>query len=180
LKLSSLTPNQASRQYCFKMRELLRFNPPSPSLVGSSHLDDAVLSCGQFLSSSPQSVVLTVLAGAPEKLHDGYNAITTGERYAPDAVRTRKDEDAAAMAFLSVRTPEWLELYGSDFIDWHRFDRIRHRSDHNEIKSGVIEAIGRINPKSVFSPLGLVHPDHLAVANACIELSNQSDREWFI
>jgi LmbE family N-acetylglucosaminyl deacetylase len=118
--------------------------------------------------------VLTVLAGAPKILHEGYNADTTGEIYAPDAVRMRRDEDATAMAFLSVRSPEWLELYDRDFI------QRKWRNDHHQIRVAVGEAIRKINPRSVISPLGLVHPDHLAVANACIKLSMKTDLEWFL
>jgi LmbE family N-acetylglucosaminyl deacetylase len=141
----------------------------------STHLDDAVLSCGHFLSKNPQSVVLTVLAGAPEIIHEGYNFNRTGERYAPDAVKKRRNEDAAAMSFLSVKAPVWLDLYDSDFL--HKNGR---RKDHNEIVRAIGQAILKIGARSVLTPLGFANSDHVAVANACIKLAKNSDSEWYL
>jgi LmbE family N-acetylglucosaminyl deacetylase len=152
-----------------------QFRPSGPTLVVSTHLDDAVLSCGHFLSSHPDSMVLTVLAGAPEKLREGYNANTTGELFAPNAVQMRKEEDASAMNYLSVRPPLWLGLYDNDFI--HRF---RRRNDHGDIFSQVDAAIKVSGAASVVTPLGLKHSDHIAVADACIKIALSSDLEWFL
>jgi LmbE family N-acetylglucosaminyl deacetylase len=151
------------------------FRPSEPILIVSTHLDDAVLSCGHFLSENPQAVVLTVLAGAPEKLREGYNANTTGEIYAPDAIQKRRNEDAAAMDFLSVRPPVWLGHYDNDFMHW-----IRRRNDHKQIVCAIELAIREIGPGSVVTPLGLKHSDHVAIANACIELAKNSDLEWYL
>src|ERR1017187_5273886 len=151
------------------------FIPSEPVLFVSTHLDDVVLSCGHFLSKTPQSVVLTALAGAPEKIREGYNSNTTGERYAPNAVQKRRNEDAAAMNLLSVMSPEWLELYDNDFLH-----RIRRRHDHREIVLAIDLAIRKIGPGSVVTRLGLAHSDHVAVANACIELAKKSDLEWYL
>lgn len=152
-----------------------QFRPSGPTLVVSTHLDDAVLSCGHFLSSHPDSVVLSVLAGAPEKLREGYNANTTGELYAPNAVQMRKDEDADAMSFLSVRPPIWLGLYDNDFV--HRF---RRRNDHSEILREVGAAIKASGATSIVTPLGLVHSDHIAVADVCFKLAMHSELEWYL
>lgn len=152
-----------------------QFKPSESVLVVSTHLDDAVLSCGQFLSLRPDAVVLTVLAGAPEKLREGYNANTTGELYAPDAVQKRREEDASAMSYLSVRPPVWLGLYDNDFV--HRF---RRRRDHNDILREVEGAIEESGATSIVTPLGLVHSDHIAVADVCNSLALRSGLEWFI
>ena len=152
-----------------------QFIPSEPVLFVSTHLDDVVLSCGHFLSKNPQSVVLTVLAGAPDRLREGYNSNTTGEIYAPNAVRKRRNEDAAAMNFLSVMSPEWLSLYDNDFLHW-----IRRRNDHEEIVLAIDVAIQKIGAGSVVTPLGLKHLDHVAIANACIELAKKSDLEWYL
>jgi LmbE family N-acetylglucosaminyl deacetylase len=149
--------------------------PSEPVLVVSTHLDDAVLSCGFFLSTHPRSAVLTVLAGAPEKFREGYNANTTGELYAPDAVRKRRNEDAAAMKFLSVKPPKWLGLYDNDFLH-----RVRRRNDHLEVVSAIDLAIREIEAGSVVTPLGFKHSDHVAIANACIELAKNSGLEWYL
>jgi len=151
------------------------FSPSEPVLFVSTHLDDAVLSCGHYLSINPNSVVLTALAGAPERLREGYNANTTGELYAPDAVQKRRSEDSAAMNFLSVRPPVWMELYDNDFMHW-----IRKRNDHKEMVSAIGLAIREIGSGSVVTPLGLTHSDHVAVSNACIELAKNSDLEWYL
>src|ERR1022692_979836 len=159
------------------------FSPSGPVLVVSTHLDDAVLSCGHFLSKNPQSVVLTVFAGAPDRMHEGYNSITTGEKYAPDAVHKRRNEDAAAMKCLSVKPPAWLDLYDCDYLgiyDSHHLQRDRGTRDHKEIVSAVNAAIRKIGPRSVISPLGFAHLDHVAVSNACVELVKNSDLEWYL
>jgi LmbE family N-acetylglucosaminyl deacetylase len=152
-----------------------QFQPSGPVLVVSTHLDDAVLSCGHFLSGHPDAVVLTVLAGAPEKLREGYNANTTGELYAPDAVKKRREEDAAAMKYLAVKPPIWLGLYDNDFV--HRF---RRRRDHGDILREVGRAIQESEATSVVTPLGLVHSDHIAVADVCNSLAVTSELEWFL
>ena len=154
------------------------FVPSEPVLIVSTHLDDAVLSCGFFLSTHPQSSVLTVLAGAPGKLRKGYNANTTGELYAPDAVRKRRNEDAAAMKFLSVRPPEWLGLYDNDFVHWVHW--VRRRNNHEEVVGAIDLAIREFGAGSVVTPLGFAHTDHVAVADACIELAKNSDLEWYL
>jgi LmbE family N-acetylglucosaminyl deacetylase len=152
-----------------------QFKPSGLTLVVSTHLDDAVLSCGHFLSSHPDAQVLTVLAGAPEKLREGYNANTTGELYAPAAVQKRRDEDAAAMSYLSVRPPIWLGLFDNDFV--HRF---RRRRDHADILREVGAAINESGATSIVTPLGLLHSDHIAVADVCFELALNSKLEWYL
>jgi LmbE family N-acetylglucosaminyl deacetylase len=159
------------------------FSPSGPVLVVSTHLDDAVLSCGHFLSKNPQSVVLTVFAGAPDRMHEGYNSATTGEKYAPDAVQKRRIEDATAMNCLSVKPPVWLDLYDCDYLGFYDNDhpqRDLRTRDHNEIVQAIAPAILKIMPRSVVTPLGFAHLDHVAVANACIELAKNSDLEWYL
>ena len=119
--------------------------------------------------------MLTVLAGAPEKLRVGYNARTTRELFAPKAVQKRREEDVSAMKYLSVRPPLWLGLYDNDFL--HRF---RGRNDHSDISREVDAAIQESGAGSIVTPLGLKHSDHIAVADACIELALKSDFEWYL
>jgi hypothetical protein len=85
------------------------FAPASPVCFISTHLDDVALSCSHFLAAHPGATVVTVFAGAPpESRVDGWNAKTTGEAYAPDALRVRRDEDALALAVVNA-SPYWLD-----------------------------------------------------------------------
>jgi LmbE family N-acetylglucosaminyl deacetylase len=154
---------------------MVTIRPAGPVLVISAHLDDAVLSCGYLLLNNPQSVVLTVLAGAPEIFHDGYNSIATGERYAPDAVRKRRNEDIAAMKFLSASSPIWLGFLDRDYLRKHC-----RRNDHEEMVRAIDQVIREIGARSIVTPLGFGHLDHVAVSNACIELAKNSDLEWYL
>ena len=150
-----------------------RFSPTKPVYFISTHLDDVVLSCAHFLAANPGCTVITVLAGAPEQVHEGYNSNTTGERYAPDAVQKRRSEDRAALELLSA-TPVHLGLYDNDYI---RQDR---RSDLPDIVEAVRRAISNGTPGSIISPLGSEHSDHIGVSEACIQLARESDLDWYL
>jgi LmbE family N-acetylglucosaminyl deacetylase len=139
----------------------------------STHLDDVVLSCSYFLLANPGSTVVTVLAGAPEKQHEGYNSNTTGERYAPDAVQKRRKEDAAALSLFSAK-PIWLSLFDNDYIN-----KDPRTDDQLEIMDSISHAINQGSARSIVAPLGFVHSDHIAVSNACVKLAINSDLEWF-
>ena len=144
-----------------------------PVVVFSAHLDDAAFSCGHFLHTHPSTTVVTVLAGAPDVPHDGYNSATTGEAYAPDAVNLRREEDRRAMEFLGV-TPRWLELLDGDYAEY------RPSTDYREVIQGELAVVlDEVAPKSVFAPLGLIHPDHVAVSEACATLATEHSYAWY-
>ena len=153
---------------------MAEFGPPRPVVVISTHLDDAVLSCAMFLSANPGAVVVTVLAGAPEVFHDGYNSTSTGERYAPDAVKKRRDEDTSALTFLSTENV-WLGFHDKDYLTSPRAPE-----DQQRIRKSIKEVLDVRRPGSVLAPLGLVHSDHLMVSNVCLELVNLSECEWYL
>ena len=154
------------------------FAPRRPVCIVSPHLDDAVLSCGHFLAGEEGhgTTVLTVLAGAPQQNHDGYNRLSTGERWAPAAVAKRRAEDSAALALLGSR-PHWLGLWDGDF-------RSGVPEQVERIASAVGTALAEIRPASVAFPLGYEHPDHLAVADACAGLAGDPagdpECEWYV
>ena len=151
-----------------------KFEPLEPVLVLSPHLDDAVLSCGSFLHAHPSTTVVTVLAGAPDAFHEGYNSETTGKPYAPDAIGVRRDEDRRAMDFLGA-TPIWLDLLDADYAAY------RPPTDYGDvIKDEIGRVLDEIRPKSVFAPLGLMHADHVAVSQACLELAVDSPFAWYL
>jgi LmbE family N-acetylglucosaminyl deacetylase len=150
------------------------FEPTEPILVLSTHLDDAVLSCGHFLYRHPSTTVATVLAGAPQVSHEGYNSRTTGQSYAPDAIRVRRDEDREAMELLGA-TPVWLDLLDADYAAF------RPTGDYGDlIQAEISRVLDVVRPVSVLAPLGLIHHDHLAVSDACLELAATSRFTWYL
>ena len=150
------------------------FEPLGPVMVISTHLDDAVLSCAQFIHANPGTTVVTVLAGAPDVYHKGYNSKSTGKPYAPDAVRMRRDEDAKAMSMLSAQYV-WLDLLDNDYLQANpRID------DQDEIRDAISGVLRERQPVSVVAPLGLIHADHVAVSDACLELAIRSEHEWYL
>jgi LmbE family N-acetylglucosaminyl deacetylase len=150
------------------------FDPPGTIMVISTHLDDAVLSCAQFLRSRPGTTVVTVFAGAPLSHHAGYNAKTTNETYAPDAMKKRRVEDANALALLAA-TPVWLELLENDYRP-----QPRNEDALNEIREGIEVAIREHQPSAVLSPIGLYHPDHLDVSDVCIRIAARATCSWYL
>ncbi len=153
---------------------MTKFSPLQPIVVISTHLDDAVLSCAQFIHAHSDVTVITVLAGAPDAFHEGYNSRTTGEPFAPNAIKKRRDEDAEAMSMLSAHYV-WLEFHDNDYLQV-----LTRSDDKQEIRDALSQVLEERRPKSVLSPLGLFHPDHLAVSDACLELAKKSAYEWYL
>lgn len=130
-----------------------------PKLVAiSPHLDDVVLGCADLVAAHPGAIVLTVTAGRP-----GAHELTDWDRrcgFGPedDVIGARRDEDAAATRVLGA-VPMWL-----DFLDR------QYTPDWSSPKPADVAAALRPLAAAaglVASPLGLVHPDHVAVAEAC-------------
>jgi LmbE family N-acetylglucosaminyl deacetylase len=145
-----------------------------PVLILSTHLDDAVLSCTDLLRSQSSPAVATVFAGAPAVVHKGYNSECTGQSFAPDAMRVRRDEDLEALNFLGA-TPIWLDLFESDYAGFRPsvgFDE--------SLQSAISQTINDVKPTSVFLPLGLIHPDHVALSKAGVALIPQFPVAWYM
>jgi LmbE family N-acetylglucosaminyl deacetylase len=153
---------------------MMSFKPSRPVIVISPHLDDAVLSCARLIHSIPGTTVVSVLAGAPDTVHEGYNSRTTGEPYAPDAVSKRRDEDASALSLLTAEHV-WLDFLDNDYLEDPRTS-----GDRKSIRDSISNVLKDRQPGAVVAPLGLVHLDHLVVSDACLELAIQSDYEWYI
>jgi LmbE family N-acetylglucosaminyl deacetylase len=149
------------------------WRPTPPLLFVSTHLDDVVLSCAGLLERHPGSTVVTVLAGAPDRDHDGYNRLSTGKVYAPDAVRVRREEDEAALSSLGA-TPRWLDFLDGDFLG------APSRTDQAEIAEQLGRTLAASGAGAVFAPLGIVHPDHVGVADACRALTETVPTEWYL
>jgi len=131
-----------------------------PVLILSPHLDDAVLSCGQFMAGRPDVVVATVFAGyppAPFRVTTPYDE-HCGFRHAADAIKTRREEDITALSVLNaaaMHLPFCDVQYGQAF-DW-------------EAASSMVSSIvAAVNPDYVLAPLGVLHPDHYRVTSLAI------------
>jgi len=130
-----------------------------------------VLGCAGLVAAHPGSVVLTVTAGRP-----GPGGLTDwdhrcGFAEGDDVVGTRRREDEDALAILAAK-PCWL-----DFLD-RQYDH-GAPPDVERVADAVEEAL--TGASSVASPLGLGHPDHIAVAAACLDVARRaSGARWFI
>lgn len=114
----------------------------------SPHLDDAVLSLGQFMQTEPCTVV-TVFAGSPRDGLSDYDA-SCGFTTSAQAMTKRIAEDDAALAMLNAKG-ERLQ-----FLDQQYGQPV----DRDELTAALEPFI----QPDVMVPLGLGHPDHALVA----------------
>lgn len=126
----------------------------------SPHLDDFALSCGQYLDGTRQygeTVVYTVLAGVPpEGTATGYD-LSTGWESSTAAILGRKEEDLAALQSLGAR-PTWGDLLDSQY---------GATVEMRDVADRVWAAIDTFQPDLLIVPVGIRHPDHVAVADGC-------------
>lgn len=144
-----------------------------PMVVVSTHLDDGCLSAGQAISGWPGATVLTVCTHAPEEPMSTDYDQRSGFSTAREACYCRRMEDRAACAVLGA-SPVHLGMvdgqYGTPLVVGELVNRI----------AGVV---GEVQPRVIVAPLGLMHPDHEAVAEACRVLIFQRsfpDVEWWV
>ena len=119
-----------------------------------------MLGCAGLLAAHPGALVVTVTAGRP-----GPHPLTDWDRQCgfaegDDVVGARRREDQSALALLGA-TPRWLDFLDRQYADGKP-------PDAAEVASALrpIVELGAL----FASPLGLVHPDHVAVAAACVRL----------
>jgi LmbE family N-acetylglucosaminyl deacetylase len=140
------------------------------ALVISTHLDDAVLSAGQFIAGRPDCVVATVLAGTPptKSVLTNYDAVT-GFKSAAEAMEARRAEDVEAMSVLQAKAVHL------DFLDSQYGVKLKTAA----VVKQLGELIEELDPELVLAPLGLVHPDHIGVREAVIEaMSDRTAPLW--
>lgn len=122
------------------------------TIIISPHPDDAVLTLGQYMASTP-TVVVTVFAGIPEPhVLSDYDA-SRGFTSSADAMRCRRAEDEAACALLGA------EAVHLDFLD-NQYGRPANDDEITAALRGSMSNADRL----VFAPLGIGHPDHVQVA----------------
>lgn len=146
-------------------------------VVVSPHLDDAVMSVGQLLAGHPSVTVATVCAGFPEPTEAGLTIPLTeydrrcGFTSGADAVSHRRREDARACSLLDV---EWAHLRLRD-------SQYGPALELGEVVAALSGALDRCDPRAQLAgPLGLLHPDHVTVRDAVLELGRARKRQTFL
>jgi LmbE family N-acetylglucosaminyl deacetylase len=145
----------------------------APLVAISPHLDDAVLSCGALLAAVPGSVVVTVFAGAPPS-YDGVTSwdASCGFALGDDIVAMRHEEDRRALAQLGA-TPRWLDFLDNQYAT--------EPAAIEEIAAAIAVVVRELEPATLAFPLGLNHPDHQQVHEACrrlLETEPGLARQW--
>jgi LmbE family N-acetylglucosaminyl deacetylase len=129
----------------------------TPVLVVSPHLDDAVLSAGQFLAGTPGAVVVTMLAGFPHPPVTTPWDTSSGFATSREAVETRRAEDEAALALLKATAVHL------DFLDGQYAP-----ADSSALTDALLEQVQFHQPEFVLGPLGVHHHDHERVRDAVL------------
>ncbi len=143
------------------------------ALVVSPHLDDAVLSCAQLIKSRPGTTVVTVLAGYPPGTHAGWSARTTGLAVAKDANLRRRQEDERAAQILGFR-PTWMDVCAREYDAGESTDERQA-----QIEAALYEALSSTEARALFVPLGVTHPDHVAVSDVALRVAAGTDKSCF-
>lgn len=146
-----------------------------PLCVISPHLDDGVLSCGRLLAARPGSVVLTALGGDPPdptaRAH-GWDRTSTGARRAGAAVARRRAEDERAVGLLGCRAAR---------LAWSEYHNPSPTAD--ELADELARVLGELGRPAVAGPVGLLHPHHLLVNRAVVEVAHrwpEAGRAWYL
>jgi len=142
---------------------------PSPLLVFSPHLDDAVLSVGCALAERPGSVVATVLTGIPadESVLTEWDR-ACGFTSAGQAVRSRWLEDARALQHLRASPVHLGHVDG-------QYGAINSGSVAAQIADLVEDHPDRVP----VGPLGIGHPDHRLISEAFLAAMIEIGRKEF-
>ncbi|MEW6704722.1 MAG: PIG-L family deacetylase [Pseudomonadota bacterium] len=130
------------------------------SVVVSTHLDDAVFSCGRILAAHPGSTVVTVFAGIPDRhvpASDWDRRCGFGS--AAQAVAQRREEDRIALSLLEARAV-WLNFLDGAYAT---------SPAPGEVARSLQQVLLELAPDTVLFPLGLFHSDHLLVHEGCAE-----------
>jgi LmbE family N-acetylglucosaminyl deacetylase len=133
-------------------------------VIVSPHLDDAVLSCGNFMAAHPGVYVVTVFAGNPPaypvepmRKWDVQSGFSPGD----DVMETRRHEDDAALDILQA-TPVHLEFIEHSYLPGDR-------PVAPEVLVDVLApALAALRPALVIAPFGLANPDHDVTHRACM------------
>lgn len=128
-----------------------------PLVIVSPHLDDAVLGNGQLMAGRPDCVVLTCFTSCPTPQVLTSFDKNCGFKSSGQAVKGRAAEDDQALAKLSAR-PVRL-----DFADGQYGVAV----DVDTLAGAIADAVEASGADAMVVPLGIAHPDHRLVAEAC-------------
>ena len=132
--------------------------------IVSPHLDDAVLGCGNFMSSHPGAFVVTVFAGNPPAYPtDPMRKWDVQSGFAPgdDVMETRRHEDDAALDILAA-SPVHLEFIEHSYLPGDR------PVAPDVLVDALAPALAALRPTLVLAPFGLANPDHDVTHRACM------------
>jgi LmbE family N-acetylglucosaminyl deacetylase len=141
------------------------------TLLVSPHLDDAVLSAGQYMADCQDCDVVTVFAGMPKDI----TRLTPydegcGFRNTKDAIDSRKFEDSSALELLDA-TPIHLGFTDQQYGEQFDFAEVVRALDR-------VYRLGEYD--RVFAPLGGAHPDHIVVSHAVLQLWHKYGFELYL
>ena len=133
-------------------------------VILSPHPDDAVLSCGQFLSRHAGVTVVTVFCGFPAVYPDPPNrwALLCGFGAGDDIIAIRRDEDRRALALLGA-TPVHLDGFAE--ADLQPDEPVATAA---QVADALMNALVALEPTLVLLPLGLANPEHGTVHEAAL------------
>jgi LmbE family N-acetylglucosaminyl deacetylase len=143
----------------------------SPRLfIVSPHFGDAVFSCGALLATHPDAVVCTVFAAPPEQDMQTEWDSKAGFTSSHESVHARTIEDNRALDVLDA-IPVRMPFRDGQYLD---------SPSIGKLAAALEETIYRSTANTLVMPLGLSHPDHGLVFDACCEiLPRLSHLEWF-
>lgn len=142
-----------------------------PLVIASPHFDDAVLSCGQLMAGRPDCVIATVFAHWPVERSGMLTDFDqrSGFASATQAVTERRIEDDLAARVLNASTRR------CSFVD----DQYRGGAgaDVDGIVGALLGIVSDTNAAQLVAPLGLAHPDHVAVSEAALTIAHRTSIE---
>jgi LmbE family N-acetylglucosaminyl deacetylase len=133
-------------------------------VVLSPHLDDAVLSTGQFLTRHPGTTVVTVFCGFPAEILDPPNWWSQISGFGPgdDVVAARRAEDVRALGRLGA-VPRHLDGFAER--DLQPDEPVATAA---QVADALVEVLGELEPTLVLLPMGLANPEHVCVHDAAL------------
>lgn len=131
-------------------------------VVASPHLDDAVLSCGQFLAGRPDAHLVTVFAGEPPTDVSTTFDRNSGFQTAQQAIYARRLEDERAAKRLHAHAVHLA------FVDNQYRDLLSLGLSVDDLAGGLFTALDRVQQRTLLAPLGIEHPDHMLVSTAAL------------
>ncbi|MCU1495355.1 MAG: hypothetical protein JWO62_3119 [Acidimicrobiaceae bacterium] len=148
----------------------------------SPHLDDASLSCSQFIAAYPGSQITTVFAGGPRYVSPltEWDRASKCFRDGDDVIGIRRKEDARSAVLLGATTHH-LEFWDRQY----RSPQYRYRGvGEEELAGSIAEELERhartLAVDAWVVPLGLGHIDHRLTAEACLAFAGARDGEFFV